>query len=128
MLILTRVGGQHTFVKFEVTDGTATTYVDTTNIQPDSKYIYRVHAVNDVGLSEVSRVSVRPATDSSIPETDAAGTPPMSPQNLAASPSHDSVTLTWDATDEPPTGYLILRRVVGHHTCRPSAKMGHKRG
>ncbi len=61
-LILRRVAKQDTFVKFEVTNGTATTYVDTTDIEPGTKYIYRVHAVNATGLSEVSRVTVTTRT------------------------------------------------------------------
>ena len=55
---LRRVAKQDTFVKFEVTNGTARTYVDTTDIEPGTKYIYRVHAVDAAGLSEVSRVTV----------------------------------------------------------------------
>ena len=61
-LILRRVAKQDTFVKFEVTNGTATTYVDTTDIEPGTKYIYRVHAVHAAGLSEVSRVTVTTRT------------------------------------------------------------------
>ena len=45
-LVLRRIARQNTFSKFEVTNGTATTYVDTTDIEPGTKYIYRVHAVN----------------------------------------------------------------------------------
>ena len=115
-LILRRVAKQDTFVKFEVTNGTATTYVDTTDIEPGTKYIYRVHAVNAVGLSEVSRVTATPAATPSIPVTDVAGTSPPSPQGLTASSTHESVTLMWDAGDDPPTGYLILRRVAKQDT------------
>ena len=105
-----------TFSKFEVTNGTATTYVDTTDIEPGTKYIYRVHAVNAAGLSEVSRVTATPAATPSIPVTDVAGTSPPSPQGLTASSTHESVTLMWDAGDDPPTGYLILRRVAKQDT------------
>ena len=115
-LILRRVAKQDTFVKFEVTNGTATTYVDTTDIEPGTKYIYRVHAVNAAGLSEVSRVTATPAATPSIPVTDVAGTSPPSPQGLTASSTQDSVTLMWDAGDDPPTGYLILRRVAKQDT------------
>ena len=115
-LILRRIARQDTFSKFEVTNGTATTYVDTTDIEPGTKYIYRVHAVNAVGLSEVSRVTATPAATPSIPVTDVAGTSPPSPQGLTASSTHESVTLMWDAGDDPPTGYLILRRVAKQDT------------
>ena len=115
-LVLRRIARQNTFSKFEVTNGTATTYVDTTDIEPGTKYIYRVHAVNAAGLSEVSRVTATPAATPSIPVTDVAGTSPPSPQGLTASSTHESVTLMWDAGDDPPTGYLILRRVAKQDT------------
>ena len=115
-LVLRRIARQNTFSKFEVTNGTATTYVDTTDIEPGTKYIYRVHAVNAAGLSEVSRVTATPATTPSIPVTDVPGTSPPSPQGLTASSTHESVTLMWDAGDDPPTGYLILRRVAKQDT------------
>ena len=115
-LVLRRIARQNTFTKFEVTNGTATTYVDTTDIEPGTKYIYRVHAVNAAGLSEVSRVTATPAATPSIPVTDVAGTSPPSPQGLTASSTHESVTLMWDAGDDPPTGYLILRRVAKQDT------------
>ena len=115
-LVLRRIARQNTFSKFEVTNGTATTYVDTTDIEPGTKYIYRVHGVNAAGLSEVSRVTATPAATPSIPVTDVAGTSPPSPQGLTASSTHESVTLMWDAGDDPPTGYLILRRVAKQDT------------
>ena len=116
-LVLRRAARQNTFSKFEVTNGTATTYVDTTDIEPGTKYVYRVHAVNAAGVSEVSRVAVTPPTAASTPGTDVAGTSPPSPQNLTASSAHDLVTLTWDATDDPAvTGYLMLRRAARQHT------------
>ena len=56
--IFRRVVRQETFVEFEISGTDATTYVDTTDIQPGTKYIYRVHAVNDAGISEVARIAV----------------------------------------------------------------------
>ncbi len=115
-LIMRRVARQHTFSKFEVNQGSATTYVDTTDIEPGTKYIYRVHTVNAAGVSEVSRATVTTTTTDSDPATDVAETPPP-PQNLAATSTHESVTLTWDVTADPTvTGYLILRRVARQHT------------
>ncbi len=114
-LMLRRIARRDTFVKFEVAEGAATTYVDTTDIEPGTKYIYRVHAVNAAGTSEVSRVTVIAAASAPVP--DDAGIRPQSPQNLTAASTHDSVTLTWDTTDDPAvSGYLILRRAVGQDT------------
>ena len=80
-LVLRRIARQNTFSKFEVTNGTATTYVDTTDIEPGTKYIYRVHAVNAAGLSEVSRVTATPAATPS--KVTRPGAFAQSPQLLA---------------------------------------------
>ena len=101
--ILRRLDLQETFTQFDVDGATTTTYVDTSDIQPATKYIYRVHAVNDSGLSDMARVAVTTLA------------PP--PQNLAATSTHDSVTLTWDAPDDATvSGYRILRRQPGQDT------------
>ena len=114
-LILRRVAKQHTFVKLDVNQGAATTYVDTTDIEPGTKYIYRVHTVSAAGVSEVSHAIV--TTTASDPATDVTKTSPPPRQNLAAASTHESVTLTWDVADDPTvTGYLILRRVARQHT------------
>ena len=64
-LILRRAAKQNTFVKFEVSEGAATTYADTTGIETGTSYIYRVHAVNAAGprsLSEDSFLETKTAT------------------------------------------------------------------
>ena len=101
--ILRRLDLQETFTQFDVDGATTTTYVDTSDIQPATKYIYRVHAVNDSGISDMVRVAVTTLA------------PP--PQNLAATSTHDSVTLTWDAPDDATvSGYRIFRRQPGQDT------------
>ena len=101
--ILRRPSQQETFTQFDVDGAATTTYVDTTDIQPASNYIYRVHAVNDAGLSEMARVAITTLA------------PP--PQNLVATSTHDSVTLTWSAPDDTAvTGYRIFRRQPGQDT------------
>ena len=87
------------------TGSAATTYVDTT-VAAETRYAYRVKAINASGTSEQSNyVNV---------ETPAAPTPsvPEQPTGLAAkSVSHDSVTLSWDDPgDDTVTGYQVLRR------------------
>lgn len=56
--ILRSPSGQETFTQFDIDGATTTTYVDTSGIQPATSYIYRVHAVNDAGLSNVARITV----------------------------------------------------------------------
>ena len=87
------------------TGSAATTYVDTT-VAPETRYAYRVKAINASGTSDQSNyVNV---------ETLAAPTPsvPAQPMDLAAkSVSHDKVALTWDDPgDDTITGYQVLRR------------------
>lgn len=101
--MLRRPSGQETFTQFDVDGAATTTYVDSSDIQPATNYIYRVHAVNAAGISEMARVAVRTLA------------PP--PQNLVATSTHESVTLTWDAPDgDTGTGYRIYRREPGQET------------
>ena len=89
------------------TGSTATTYTDST-VAAETRYAYRVKAINSEGTSEQSNyVNV---------ETPAAPTPsvPEQPTGLAAtSVSHDGVTLSWDDPgDNTITSYQVLRRDV----------------
>ena len=56
--IFRREPGQDTFVQFDVSGATTTTYVDTSEVQPVTKYIYRVHTVYPGGLSDVARIAI----------------------------------------------------------------------
>ncbi len=95
-----------TFTTIEPNTGSsATTYTDDT-VTAETKYVYRVKAINPAGTSQHSNyVNV---------ETPAAPTPsgPAQPTGLTAtSVSHDSVTLGWDDPgDTSITGYQVLRR------------------
>ena len=87
------------------TGSAATTYTDST-VDAETRYVYRVKAINPEGTSEQSNyVNV---------ETTAAPTPsvPAPPTGLTAlSVTHDSVTLSWDDPgDSSITGYQVLRR------------------
>ena len=87
------------------TGSAATSYTDST-VSAETRYVYRVKAINASGTSEQSNyVNV---------ETPAAPTPsvPEAPTGLTASSvSHDSVTLSWDDPDDSSiTGYQVLRR------------------
>ena len=80
--------------------GTTTTYLDTTDVAAGTKYIYRVQAINNAGVGAASK----PAQVT---------TAAPAPLGLAATATHNSVTLTWRAPDGVPvTGYRILRRVA----------------
>ena len=83
------------------TGSAATTYTDH-GVESDASYTYRIKAINDHGLSELSRW-VRADTPS--PPV------PAPPTGLTAAPSHDQVVLSWDdPQDDSITGYVILRR------------------
>ena len=73
------------------------------SVRPQRRYVYRVRAINEWGVSEQSEsVSI---------ETPALP-PPAAPTGFApASVTRGSVTLTWDSAGDPSvTGYQVLRR------------------
>ena len=80
----------------------ATTYTDS-SVEAETRYTYRIKAINEHGVSERSRWS---HIDTPAPPV------PDKPKGLDATATHDSVTLTWDdPQDDSITGYVILRRV-----------------
>ena len=105
-VILRRIPGvdpEGQFDELEANTGTAaTTYTDDT-VASETRYTYRIKAINGAGTSERSRwVHI---------DTPAAPVPDK-PTGLEATASHDSITLTWDDPgDDSITGYVILRRV-----------------
>ena len=84
------------------TGSAATTYTDNT-VSAETRYTYRIKAINGAGTSERSRwVHI---------DTPAAPVPDK-PTGLEATASHGQVVLTWDdPEDDSITGYVILRRV-----------------
>ena len=105
-VILRRIPGVDPQDHFDVlvpdTGTNATTYIDDT-VSAETRYTYRIKAINGAGTSERSRwVHI---------DTPAAPVPDK-PRGLEATASHNSVTLTWDDPgDDSITGYVILRRV-----------------
>ena len=102
------------------TGSAATSYTDST-VDAETRYAYRVKAINGAGTSEQSsyvnvETLVAPAEPPSTPVPTATPTPtpnaPSSPTGLAATlVSHDRVTLGWnDPGDSSITGYQVLRR------------------
>ena len=88
------------------TGSQATTYTDTSVIAR-TRYVYRVKAINSVGLSpRSSYLNIETSTAPPSPST------PAEPTGLTASSvAHDSVTLSWDDPgDSSITGYQVLRR------------------
>ena len=86
------------------TGSAATTYTDN-EVAAETLYTYRIKAINDHGVSEISRW-VR--ADTPAPPV------PAKPTGLTAAVSHDQVVLSWDdPQDDSITGYVILRRNRG---------------
>ena len=98
---------QGTFVPVAPDTGTAaTTYTDA-SVEPAKQYVYRTQARNAHGESERSSWvrGYTPAVPAPAPAV------PAKPRGLTTVPSHDTVTLSWDApNDASITGYVILRR------------------
>jgi hypothetical protein len=85
------------------TGSSATTYTDNA-VSAETRYTYRVKAINPEGTSKQSKY-VNVNTPAGVP---------AAPTGLTTtSVSHDSVSLSWDDPDDDSiTGYLVLRRDV----------------
>ena len=117
-VILRRIPGvdpQGHFDELVANTGTAaTTYTDDT-VSAETRYTYRIKAINGGGTSERSRWSH--IDTPAAPEPQEAAEPPSKPRGLEATASHGQVTLTWDDPgDDSITGYVILRRVRVNNT------------
>ena len=85
----------------------ATTYTDNT-VSAETRYTYRIKAINGAGTSERSRWSHIDTPAAPVPDK---------PTGLEATESHGQVVLTWDDPgDDSITGYVILRRVRENNT------------
>ena len=122
-VILRRIPGVDPEGVFDVlvadTGTSATTYTDDT-VSAETRYTYRIKAINGAGESERSRwyhIDVPAAPEPTVeptvePTPEQAIEPPAQPEGLTATASHDEVVLTWDDPDDDSiTGYVILRRV-----------------
>ena len=91
------------------TGSAATSYVDG-SVTPETRYAYRVKAINSAGTSPQSGyVNV---TTPSEP-VDNQGDVPARPTGLLAAVTRDNVLLLWDDPDDDSiTGYKILRRDI----------------
>lgn len=79
-------------------------YIDKEDIVPGKGYEYRICAVNSLGTSEAS-----PIVKVTVPHVEEITIP--TPKNLIAEPTHDTMTLKWDAVEHPDvTGYEVFRR------------------
>ncbi len=110
-VILRRIPGDDPEGHFDVlvadTGTAATSYTDGT-VEAETRYTYRIKAINGAGTSERSRWSHIDVPAAPVPDK---------PTGLEATASHDSVTLTWDDPgDDSITGYVILRRVRENNT------------
>ena len=105
-VVLRRVRLNDTGGDFDVllanTETAALTYTDDT-VSAETRYTYRIKAINEYGVSERSRwVHI---------DTPAAPVPDK-PTGLEATATHNQVVLTWrDPQDDSITGYVVLRRV-----------------
>ena len=110
-VILRRIPGvdpEGHFDELVADTGTAAlTYTDDT-VSAETRYTYRIKAINGAGTSERSRWS----------HIDTPAAPvPAKPTGLEATESHGQVVLTWDDPgDDTITGYVVLRRVRVNNT------------
>ena len=110
-VILRRIPGVDPEGHFDVlvadTGTAATTYTDNT-VSAETRYTYRIKAINGAGTSERSRWSHIDVPAAPVPDK---------PTGLEATESDGQVVLTWDDPgDDSITGYVILRRVRENDT------------
>ncbi len=110
-VILRRIPGVDPEGHFDVlvanTGTAATTYTDDT-VSAETRYTYRIKAINGAGTSERSRWFHIDVPAAPVPDK---------PTGLEATATHSQVTLTWDDPgDDTITGYVILRRVRENNT------------
>ena len=110
-VILRRIPGVDSEGHFDVlvadTGTAATTYTDNT-VAAETRYTYRIKAINGAGTSERSRWSHIDTPAAPVPDK---------PTGLEATVTHGQVVLTWDDPgDDSITGYVILRRVRENNT------------
>ncbi len=110
-VILRRVPGVDPEGHFDVlvadTGTAATTYTDN-EVAAETRYTYRIKAINGAGTSERSRWSHIDTPAAPVPDK---------PTGLEATESHGQVVLIWDdPQDDSITGYVILRRVRENDT------------
>ena len=110
-VILRRIPGVDPEGHFDVlvadTKTAATSYTDNT-VAAETRYTYRIKAINGAGTSERSRWSHIDVPAAPVPDK---------PTGLEATESHGQVVLTWnDPQDDSITGYVILRRVRENNT------------
>ena len=104
-VILRRIPGVDPEGHFDVLvadTASATTYTDNT-VAAETRYTYRIKAINGAGTSERSRWCHIDTPAAPVPDK---------PTGLEATVTHGQVVLTWDDPgDDSITGYVILRRV-----------------
>ena len=85
----------------EENTGTSVTRYEDTDVTPNTKYAYRIRAINSAGTSRPStNIEVKYLIDESIP------------QNLTAESRHYRMYLNWDAPSySGVTGYKVLRKL-----------------
>ena len=110
-VILRRIPGvdpQGHFDELVANTGTAaTTYTDD-EVAAETRYTYRIKAINGAGTSERSRWYHIDVPAAPVPDR---------PTGLEATVTHGQVTLRWDDPgDDSITGYVILRRVRVNNT------------
>ena len=110
-VILRRIPGVDPQGHFDVlvaNTGTATTTYTDDTVSAETRYTYRIKAINGAGTSERSRWYHIDTPAAPVPDR---------PTGLKATESHGQVVLTWDDPgDNSITGYVILRRVRVNNT------------
>ena len=93
------------------TGSSGTSYTDT-GVAAETRYVYRIKAINNHGLSERSSWfdADTPEAPAETQDAQQQSAPPAAPTGPLTAATHDQVLLSWDDPDDDSiTGYRILR-------------------
>ena len=108
------------------TGSSETSYTDT-GVEPETRYVYRVKAINEHGASKWSGYAR--ADTPAAPEPEEPEDPPAKPTGMLTAAAHDEVVLTWnDPQDDTITGYVVERREPGEDDGTPFAAISQDTG
>ena len=108
------ISGYHILPRNRAVDDTGssgTSYTDT-GVAAETRYVYRIKAINNHGLSERSSWfdADTPEAPAETQEGQQQSAPPAAPTGPLTAATHDQVLLSWDDPDDDSiTGYRILR-------------------
>ena len=108
-------GAEGSWTNLEATTSTSHTFIPVGGPLCGTTYEFHIQARGDGETYPANWSSRSGSVTYNTPACNVAESPPPAPQNLTATATHNSVTLSWTAPDDSTvTGYQVLRRRPAH--------------